>query len=202
MVAEVFSTIYHQNLWGGQESRSGPGSSLEQTVHVRAGLEALIRKYEPASLLDLPCGDAHWMMHVVESLNIRYLGADIVPEMIHQNRILWPQRRWQVLNICSDPLPEVDMIFCRDCLVHLSVDLVTQALRNVRHSGAKYLVMTTFPRIPEGNGDIRVGGWRRLDFTQQPFLLPPPHDIVNECRPGPPLDGDKSLGVWRISDLL
>lgn len=196
----VFSQIYRENLWGA-ESRSGHGSTTERTVFVRAGLEQLIQRFGPFTMLDLPCGVGDWIRPVLETFDLDYTGADIVEDVIATNQERWPNNRWQVLDICESRLPESDLVFCRDCLVHLPLDLVFRALRNIQNSGSKYLAVTTFPQIPEGNRDIPIGSWRRLDLTSPPFNLPEPIAIYNECQLGPPRPQDKSLGVWSLRDL-
>jgi len=103
--------------------------------------------------------------------------------------------------LSSDSLPAVDMIFCRDCLVHFSYKDVLKALGNIKRSGARYLVTTTFPGR-EDIVDIETGAWRPLDLCAAPFNLPPPIRIINErCTEGDNQFTDKSLGVWQIADL-
>src|SRR5688572_15166107 len=78
--ARVFCRIHAANEWGTVESRSGPGSTLARTEHLREGLPRLLDELGVRSLLDAPCGDFHWMQHVVPHLD-RYVGVDIVPEL-------------------------------------------------------------------------------------------------------------------------
>jgi len=159
-------------------------------------------------MLDLPCGDSFWVHELPEVQNspyfvpsFEYIGADIVPDLVEANSEKWPYQCWDILDIVEDELPAVDLVFCRDCLVHQTLEAAQRAIRNIKSSGSKYLMMTTFPEIPEGNGDILTGNWRRLDFTASPFNLPPPVILVNECNVSPSSPGDKSLGVWKLGDL-
>lgn len=160
-----------------------------------------IQRFGPLSFLDLPCGEGDWIRSLLDTFDLNYVGADIVPDIVAANQQRWPRDTWQVLDIVQDDLPQVDMVFCRDCLVHLPLDQVTEALRNIQRSGSKHLMTTTFPLIPEGNGDIPIGSWRRLDLQAPPFNLPAPVAIYNECNSGPSCPGDKSLGVWYLKDL-
>jgi hypothetical protein len=54
---EAFRYAYRTNLWGGSESPSGPGSSLDQTGQLQQTLPELFRRLGVRALLDLPCGD-------------------------------------------------------------------------------------------------------------------------------------------------
>lgn len=59
--AEVFSRYYRTNKWGDAESRSGKGSNLAATAHLRQALPELVAELGVQSFLDLPCGDYFWM---------------------------------------------------------------------------------------------------------------------------------------------
>jgi hypothetical protein len=202
-LSSIFTNIFNCHTFGGRETVSGPGSDLEQTGVLIAELPGLFEKLTICSLLDLPCGDFNWMKHV-DLRGIEYIGADIVPELTQHNRSLYSSEfvNFTTLNLVEDKLPQVDLILCRDCLVHLCDRDVTKALRNIFSSGAKYLLTTTFP----GRGrswDITAGGWRPINLQAAPFNLPEPLQILNEqCPEAGGAYKDKSLGLWRVKDVL
>ncbi len=191
---DVFQHIYHTNGWRGQESVSGQGSSLSATEALRVGLAAFIRRHGIRSLLDAPCGDAHWMTHLLRGTDLIYTGADIVPELIDRNRRLFRYGRWLTRDIARDPLPRADLLVCRDCLVHLPLEDAQNALANLRASGSRYLALTTFPGV-RANTDIPAGQWRALNLQAAPFDLPPPLEIITE-RCTEPGYADKALAIW------
>jgi hypothetical protein len=199
---EVFSAIYRKNAWGGAESVSGPGSDAVQTRTVAAALTALCRELGVTTLLDIPCGDFHWMREV-DLAGIDYTGADIVGELIARNTGSYgcAGRHFRKLNLLEDPLPKADLVFCRDCLVHFSYRDVGRALDTIRASGSTYLVTTTFP-ARNSNRDIATGEWRPLNLEAAPLLLPRPLRLIDEgCTEGDGQYRDKSLGLWRIADI-
>src|SRR5579885_1138281 len=61
---EIFSEIYRSNQWGASESVSGLGSELSATERVREELPKIVREFGVRSMLDIPCGDFHWMRQV------------------------------------------------------------------------------------------------------------------------------------------
>ena len=75
-----FRHIYETNHWDEIESVSGPGSTLEETNPIRKRLRKMLSELEARTLLDLPCGDFHWMQHVDLS-GINYIGGDL--SLIH-----------------------------------------------------------------------------------------------------------------------
>jgi hypothetical protein len=198
----VFLDIYSTNSWGGVESRSGSGSSLEQTKTIREQLPTLCKKLGVESFLDLPCGDFYWMKHVPLEVD-EYIGADIIEQLIEHNRVLYTtkNRRFTVLDIMKDQLPATDLVFSRDCLVHFSFRDILRTIRNIKRSSSKYLLTTTFTALDE-NIDIATGGWRPLNLQLPPFNFPEPIVLINEnCTE---VDGrypDKSLGLWEIASI-
>lgn len=195
----VFELIYRENLWGDDRSRSGPGSTLEDTAAIRAALPPLLERLGVRSLLDVPCGDFSWMSHV--PLDLEYYGGDIVPELVDEVRRRYggPRRRFALVDVVRGPLPRVDLVLCRDCLVHLSFADARRALRAVRASGSTYLLTTTF-WDRSVNRDIRTGAWRPLDLTLPPFSFGPPLELIDE-RCALERWPDKGLGLWRVADL-
>lgn len=201
-VEETFEEVFRTNQWGEPESVSGEGSNLEQTRVVRAELPRLLRELGTRSLLDVPCGDFHWM-RLVELPVERYVGGDVVAELAARNQERYGRagREFLRIDLLKDPLPRTDTVFSRDCLVHLSHAEVWTALRNIRASGAEYLITTTYPN-QRRNRDIVTGEWRPLNLQAAPFGFPAPLRLVNEgSTESGGLYPDKSLGVWRITDI-
>ena len=198
----VFRDIYRRHHWSGSESASGAGASLDQTRELRRSLPALLSELGVATMLDLPCGDYGWM-RTFELPVDRYIGADLLPEVIEPLAAALgdDRREFRVLDLTRDPLPPADLLFCRDCLVHLSYAGIRRALGNAVRSGIPYVLTTTFPR-GEANEDIVTGDWRVIDLESAPFYLPAPMRILNEgCTEEGGVFADKSLGLWRTEDL-
>jgi glycosyltransferase involved in cell wall biosynthesis len=197
----VFEEIYQKNVWGNSESHSGHGSSASATRFLRTALSQLLTDLGVKSMLDVPCGDFNWMRLL--DLRIDYFGADIVPQLIEANQRKYsrPGRAFGLLDVVKDPLPNADLVFSRDLLVHLSERDIRSALENIFDSGATYLVATTFTSRDK-NLDIPTGPWRPLNLQRPPFSFPPPIRLINErCEEEGGLWADKCLGVWKISDL-
>ncbi len=203
-VTDIFQQIHDSSAWNvvTTESVSGEGSTLAQTATLRAELPGLLRKLGVRSLLDLPCGDFNWMQHL-DLTGIRYTGGDIVPALVERNQAQFGNKNRQFLhlNLLTDPLPAADLLFCRDCLVHLSLADVRAALDNIRRSDITYLATTHFHDEPE-NADILTGGWRPLNFFKAPFNFSAPVAEINEnCTEMDGVFSDKCLVVWRVAEI-
>jgi len=203
VVQKRFTAIYRHNVFGSEESRSGMGSSLVQTETIRRELPGLLQSLEVRTMLDAPCGDFNWMQHTSLPVSL-YIGADVVDELIAEDirRYSNAARKFVRMDVIRDRLPASDLVFCRDCLVHLNFDQARGVLRNFQASGAKYLLTTTFPgtqtNVDLGPKDI----WRTLNLERPPFNLPPPVRLINEnCTEDDGAYADKSLGLWLLRDL-
>jgi len=196
---QVFQRIHDTNLWGASESVSGVGSEMSATAQLRAQLPPLLREIGAEVLLDIPCGDFTWLSQTALPVS-RYIGADIVETIVERNRQRYG-REFLHLDLCSSELPAADVVLCRDCLVHLSYAQIADAVKNLKRSGSTWLLTTTFPECEE-NTDIATGDWRVLNFELAPFHWGPPAQLLVEgCTEGGGGFEDKSLGLWRISDL-
>lgn len=196
-VEERFTQIYQHNLWQSEESISGMGSELQHSVEIRKELPTLLRKYDVRSMLDIPCGDYNWMKHVDLGM-IQYIGADIVKPLIESNRQKYPHIDWRALDIINDDLPKVDLVFVRDCLGHLCNDNVHKALENLKRSGSKYLLATSFARYTT-NTDVEDGGWKPINLMCEPFLLKPIYLINEEFMGGYPYFNDKCMILFPLN---
>lgn len=198
----IFIEHYKSRLADGEESLSGFGSRLVQTIEIRMHIPVLVREFSASSMLDAPCGDFHWQKEMELELQ-QYVGVDIVPDIIRMNQERYGNhiRQFRLLDITKDELPQSDIILCRDCLVHFPFKKIVAALRNFKRSKSSYLLTTTFPQRDE-NRDILTGHWRPINLELSPFDFPKPIRIINEkYTEEEGTASDKSLGFWRLKDI-
>lgn len=197
----AFTELYERRGWLEPETVSGRGSTLASTRGVRQAIPALVRELGVRSVLDAGCGDGHWFREMELELE-RYVGVEVVEELARRNRERWGGARRELvsLDITRDPLPCVDLIVCRDVLVHLKNRHVLAALSSFARSGSRYLLATTFTSDRErANLDGPLGGWRPIDLRRAPFSLGEPERLVSEADDvEDDRYRDKSLGLWRL----
>ena len=195
---DIFTHFYHSNYWRGKESKSGTGSSLEQTQELINKLDKLFLKLNISTILDIPCGDFNWMKHLPLK-NYHYLGADIVEEIIESNLQTYKSDNvdFSVLDITTDSFPDVDIILVRDCLVHFPFDYIYKTFENLKKQNYKYILMTSFTARPHNTDLFHVGEWRPLNMEEAPFNLPKPSETLNEnCTEENSTFSDKSMCLW------
>jgi SAM-dependent methyltransferase len=198
----IFSEVFRNKVWLRQESVSGPGSDLSETAEIMKAIPEVIKEIDAKIFLDAPCGDFHWLKEV--NLNVeKFIGVDVVPELIVINNRKYGNDKiiFLTLDITRDNIPTVDLIFCRDCLVHFSLRNIIAALKNFKKSGSKYLLTTTFTSTLI-NKDIQIGDWRPINLQMPPFNFPRPLKLINEkcslCNGQYP---DKCIGLWELQKI-
>lgn len=198
----IFTNIYNTNGWGGLESVSGTGSDLIQTEVLVIELDSLLSTMNISIILDIPCGDFNWMQKV-DFTNIKYIGGDIVKEIVIKNHEKNSKKNISFihLNLIKDLLPTVDLVISRDCFVHFSFNDISLAIENICKSKSKYILTTTFTEV-KNNIDIVTGEWRTINLMEKPFNFPDPILLINEnCSEQNGIYSDKSMGLWKIEDI-
>ena len=197
---QLFTKIYKNNSWGSKESRSGGGSTLARTAAIRSNLASLFSKWDIKSLLDAPCGDFNWMRAVDLSCLDYYIGLDIVDQIIQENikKYGGPNRRFFTIDIVNHPLPQVDLILCRDCIQHLTDQDVFAMIANFKHSKSRFLLTSNYPKTSENKDIDQIYHTTRITYRNlllPPFQFPEPLFVINEGFE------EKILALWRIDSL-
>ena len=194
-----FALIYKTRLWalGNPETPgSGAGSTLAATARLRSELPKLVNKLGTRTLLDVGCGDYHWM-RTVGLDGVNYVGVDIVQSLIDENEAKYGSEsiRFVQANAVAEGLPDADTVLIREVLFHLSFADALAVLRNVLSAPRRYLLMTTDSDIGV-NVDIRSGDWRPLNLQAAPFKFPEPEFTIEESG-----GTRRRLAAWKADAL-
>ncbi|MEF2174956.1 MAG: class I SAM-dependent methyltransferase [Candidatus Absconditabacteria bacterium] len=175
-LSTVFDGVFKENLWGSSESKSGMGSNIQNTRHILSGIKTIIQEYNIKTFLDVPCGDCNWIDP--NNLGCEYIGADIVQDLIDNNKSKLPGIEFQKIDLTTDKIPQVDLIMCRECLQHLSFENGKKAINNIINSGSKYLLVTHYSNGE--NKDIMNGMYYEMNLLQPPFNFGTPITSIEE----------------------
>jgi hypothetical protein len=192
----TFTHIFRENLWGDSESASGSGSGHTATESIRVELPKIFDVYGIKSVLDAPCGDFVWMDKI--NLNVdKYIGVDIVPELIESNTKKYASETISFLcaDIATETLPTADLIICRDCFIHLPTRMIHSALANFVASGARYIFITN-DLSAKSYHDIPLGSFRKINFMEPPFSFPQPDFVITENH-----SGQRQLCLWTLNTI-
>jgi len=203
----------------GNETPNGPGSSLEATKDVREHLPKIFKEFNIQSMMDAACGDWNWMKEV-DLEGITYHGYDIMPEFIEDNEEQFKKENvhFEVKDVTLEELESnVDLVMCRDFLMHIKWDKIKKMISNFKISGAKYLFVSNFSNYDSHNDDYAIAvhpgdvglnienysgdpewGWRPVNLHLEPFNFPEPvYEFVEtdgNC-------GGRSMCLWKLEDI-
>jgi SAM-dependent methyltransferase len=209
---EVFAFVYARNRWGGSkgEMHSGYGSRGPMGEASARLAARLVARSGARVIVDVGCGDFAVSARMLELLerehiHVRYIGVDIVGDLIERNRRLFGRDgtiEFLKCNAVTDALPSGDLVILRQICQHLSNPDVEAVLRNTdpygsaimqEHHPARHLTRGWNIDKPTG-GDVRVlkGSGIRPDLPpfKRGFTLvaeiPDPKGLVavGETNPG------------------
>lgn len=194
---DLFTQYYEKNFWGNPESVSGGGSTIEYTENLRREIPRLAREYNIKIFLDAPCGDYNWFQYVEKPVGMKYIGGDIVDQLVVQNQSQYSDEytTFISLDIINERLPSADIWMCRDCLFHFSNADILKTLKNFVSSDIKYLFTSVHTNCTE-NTDILTGDVRLLNLELPPFNLPKPLLYVDDWIPNFHV---RKMGLWTRS---
>jgi 2-polyprenyl-3-methyl-5-hydroxy-6-metoxy-1,4-benzoquinol methylase len=167
---ETFKKIYENGIWNDSRSdipKSGPGSSLVNTVKFREFFDTFCEANAVESVLDIGCGDLTWMPLTKTFQTKKYTGIDIVQSLIDSHSANYPQHTFFCLDAVAQDIPSADIICIRDVLFHLSIEDIQTLLKKVK---CKYLVVTSCRNDVNNNAFNRCH-YHTINLTKAPFNM-------------------------------
>ena len=183
---DIFSNIYDNYGFGSLESRSGPGSTLDETQKLRESIKKIIKDKNIKSVVDIPCGDFNWMKEIVFNFD-SYIGGDIVKKAIEENNERYSNSRIKFIefDIVNDEIPNGDLLIVRDIIGHFPIEDGVKILKNILNSKCKYLLSTTWAKkigndwfpcekndVHRENEGVDYGRFYPVNLMSNPFNLP------------------------------
>lgn len=115
------------------ESQCGTGSHKTAARDARRWLERIAEEFEIKSVADVGAGDLNWIVDTKWDLDA-YYGLDCYPR--HEDV--------KFFDGTKEVPPKVDLILCRQVMIHLPQERFVSMLRNFKDSGSTYLAATTW----------------------------------------------------------
>ena len=180
---KIFTSIYKSKHWAHSNnisneivSVSGPGSNLNKGTFVKINFfKKIIKDLKIKSILDMACGDFLWMNKIIEHTNIKYLGIDIVEELIKENN-----EKFNARNIkfkCCDIInfrtqKKFDLIIIKDLLIHLKNSDILNIIHNLKKMDFKYVALSS--STIKQNKNVIIGQHRQVNLLIEPYNLNQP----------------------------
>jgi hypothetical protein len=214
---QIFSGIYDNFGFGSEESRSGPGSTLEETKFLREKLKEIVKQYNIKSVVDIPCGDFNWMKEIVFSFE-SYTGGDIVEQCIKTNNEEYGNKRIKFIDfdLLNDSIPDADLLIVRDILGHFPLEDGKKIIDNILKSNCKYLLSTTWAKktdqgwsecgptdVHRENEGADYGRFYPVNLMTDPFNFPQAEIFLEEDVRVDNFDNGnrKALALWNLEKV-
>lgn len=194
---DAFREVYHKNVWGSSESKSGPGSEHD-SVLVRGTIKTIcdvIRQYltdkTEITLSDIPCGDFNWIhllfiaiLDTTHVTKITYFSYDIVPDIKNDWLTLDDRIKQHNLNVVLIPFQQLDLrnhspsptdiVLCKELFIHLSLDDIQKCLVSIQRSGSMLCVFSDHDGFDNTELEYSsLGICREVCLVKPPFCLQP-----------------------------
>ncbi len=170
---QTFQMIYKDHIWGeGDDFYSGIGSHDESVVQPYVNLiNQFIREKEIKTVVDIGCGDFAIGRKIAND-SIRYIGVDIVPELIERNNAKFGNDHIKFMHkdIVKEKVPDAELYLIREVFQHLSIQEVQRALVNIK--GVKYCIITeSLVKGGKYNRNKPHGSFSGFYLEEEPFHL-------------------------------
>jgi len=177
-----FQGIFEENEWGDAESRSGLGSTVENTEKIRQCLGNWISKHQVRVLLDIPCGDGNWQRYVPNMEQVQYYGFDIAPGTVASamaKNAGQHNMHFGVFDLVSNLAPfKADMIVIKEVIQHLPLEMGKRMLQHAKAAGIPWLAVTHNPLY--SNQDIQPGDFYANNLNDPPFNFGEPAELCGK----------------------
>ncbi|MET4483345.1 class I SAM-dependent methyltransferase [Bradyrhizobium sp. F1.13.3] len=179
--AEVFSTIYRKNVWGGRRHEFYSGWGSRDPLIVDPYIEAVsahLQQVGRPSIVEIGCGDFNVGRQLAPFAS-HCTACDIVPDLIehHRRNSDLEHVEFRVLDAIVDNLPLADIVIIRQVLQHLSNAHITAILPKLR----AYREAIITEHVPSGdfvpNLDKETGPHYRAHLGSGIVLTEPPFQI-------------------------
>ena len=207
MKKKIFTSIYKSNHWvqnseGLPEkfiSVSGHGSNINtaQYKNLNFNFNNMLEKYNINSIIDMPCGDFLWINNTILGKKIRYLGIDIVDELISKNNKTYKNNHIEFLakDIVEFKTEEkYDLVLIRDLFIHIKNSDIKKIINNLKKMQIKYIALNNY-EISQ-NKDVVVGQHRKVNILVEPFNFPKPIFSFNDY------EKDKFIYLYKIEQII
>ena len=179
---KIFKYIFLSGYWldynlDKNQSRSGNGSSLDQSIFLKKELKIFFKENKIRKILDIGCGDFKWMSSLLDEIDFdHYMGIDIVDSLIKENIHNYQNNKVKFIkkDIVKDEINfanEYDFILIRHVFIHLKNSNIKKVLDKIQKIDFKFMCITSDPKV-KINKDLKTEGrYRDVNMTISPFFL-------------------------------
>ena len=159
-------------------------------------VQRLVAQFQIRTVVDLGCGDFRVGRLLCAQGDLRYVGVDVVPDLIAHNRSRFggPQVEFHCANLIEDELPDGELCLIRQVLQHLTNAEISRVLAKCAKYRAVLVTEELFTkRGSRPNLDITHGPDNRASDNSGVFLDLPPFSYKTTTLLEIPIPGDETV---------
>jgi len=139
-------------------------------------LDDFISEKNISSLVDIGCGDVHWIKELKEFMNINFLGIDFIPDLIFTLNVVFSNNKninFENVDILTTPLKQYinkpDLIIVHNTFTLMTFYEILIALDNILSSNPKYIMITSYDERQNDLRKIDSRNWKPMNLEDEPF---------------------------------
>ena len=194
--------------FGTPETFCGHGSYKDNSSEAKQFINHITFNYCIGSILDIGCGDLNWIdidFLTKGEFGVKYTGYDFDKGFIEQNKKRFPYCTFIQSDIrLLTELPKVDLILCRDLLLHLETIHIESLLNVFLHSGSKWLITNNYDGVFENvNLNYNKEYTRRKRKSRDINLLIEPYSWIrfDDCILEKECADNRYLCLWDLDKV-
>jgi SAM-dependent methyltransferase len=165
--------IYKNFIWS-RANTSGVGSMPWNARPYLKMLQRLFNETRYTTVVDYGCGNWELMKHIAIPPEVKYLGIDLVKQVIDRNIHLYERSNIHSREIYrqEDAMHiRADVLIIKDVMQHWPNEEIFSFLRNILPNYRMAILTNDFCKCRGPPPDIRAGGGHCFDLRKQPFEL-------------------------------
>ena len=189
-----WNELYNIKKQQGHPALWAAGNAVQNAKNIIQEMPRIFKKYRIKTMFDIGCGNVAWMREA-NFTGVQYTGGDIVNDLVEENKMNFPDLAFMHFNIVEQIPKRYDLLFLRSVFIHLEIKDVLAAIRNIKQSGSKYIILNSHIGV-EDNKETSCLMLKKRDFMKPPFGLPKPLYSFDENG-----HGVCQICLWRVKDL-
>lgn len=160
---KIFTDIYNVK-------KTNQGSIIATNTLLIAVIKQYCIDNNVKTICDIGCGSAEWIMPLINSLDIKYIGIDVVKPIINTLQNKYSSHQFIHADVTTDIIPEADLYIIKDVLQHWVLDETITFLKMMVSRKSRLLIMNN-NQIERNSVIARTGGLRSMRQKCYPLIL-------------------------------
>lgn len=196
--SQYFDAVYRTRFWTGRRPEvpaSGPGSTRQAAANAIRAIERTVRDLRIELLLDAPCGDKSWVGGASLPSHTEYVGVDVTAASAASIVLDLVDTQKVYEKLSPIVAHRTTLVLCRHLLFHLPHSEGIQVIQNLKGTGARWLLTSTYLRAEDNERDFVFADGHKTNLLKSPYCLDDPLELYRDAHP------DQYLALFDLHNL-